>query len=154
MIIDAFNEFSAGQAVTATALSTNVIDLGPTQSGQRRDIGNGEEMWLVVQTNVAATDAGNDATLAVTLESADNEAISTNATVHYTTGALAFADFSPARTALAVIRIPNALYRRYLAVRFTVASGPLTGGTFSAALVKDPQAYRSYLNNAPIAAIA
>ena len=154
MIIDAFNEFSAAQAVTSTAISTNVIDLGPTQSTQRRDIGNGEDVWLVVQTKVAATDTSSDATLAVTLESADNEVLSTNATVHYSTGALAFAAFSPAGTAIAVVRLPNALYRRYLGVRYTVASGPLTAGQFDAFLTKDIQAFRPYLNNAPIAATA
>lgn len=154
MIIDAFNEFSAAQAVTSTAISTNVIDLGPTQSTQRRDIGNGEEVWLVVQTTAAITDTGDDATLTVTLESADNEALSTNATVHFTTGALAFAAYSAAGSRIALVRLPNALYRRYLGVRYTVGSGPLTAGSISAALVKDPQSYRSYLNNAPIAATA
>lgn len=154
MIIDAFNEFSAAQAVTSTAISANVVDLGPTQSTQRRDIGNGEEIWLVVQTKVAATDSGSDATLAVTLESADNEALSTNAVVHHSTGALAFAAFSPAGTAVTVVRVPNGLYRRYLGVRYTVASGPLTAGQFDAFLTKDIQAYRSYLNNSPIAANA
>ena len=154
MIIDRFNEFSNAQAVTSTALSTDIIDLGPTRSSQRRDIGSGEELWLVVQTITAATDTGSDATLAVTLESADNEAISTNATVHFTTGALAFAAFSPAGTFLVATRIPNALYRRYLAVRYTVASGPLTAGTFSAFLTHDIQQFRPYLNNAPIAANA
>jgi hypothetical protein len=154
MIIDAFNEFSAAQAVTSTAISTNVIDLGPTQGTQTRNLGIGEDIWLVVQTKVAATDSGSDATLAVTLESADNEALSTNATVHHSTGALAFAAFSVAGTTVTAVRLPSASYRRYLGVRYTVASGPLTAGQFDAFLTKDLQAARQYLNNAPIAATA
>lgn len=148
MIVDKFNEFSDAQAVTATAISTNVIDLAPLGGGQGtntvRDIGSGEELYLVVRTVTAATDSGSDATLTVTLESDSTENLATSPTVHFSTGSLAFAAFSPAGAQLAAIKLPAGDYKRYLGVRFTVASGPLTAGTFDAFLTKDAQSYRAY----------
>lgn len=145
MILDAQNEFSDGQAVTSTAISTNVIDLGATNT--LKDIGAGEPVYLVVQTIVAATDSGSDATLTVTLESDSTADLATSATVHFSTGAMAFAAFSPAGTVLAAVRLPIGSYERYLGVRFTVASGPLTAGNFDAFLVKDYGKFLSYANN-------
>jgi len=143
MILDKFLEFSDAQAVTATAISTNVVDLYPLGGNASRDIGNGENIYLIVRTLAAATDVGSDATLTVTFESSNAEALSAS-TVHFSTGALAFATFSPAGTELARFKLPGGNYLRYLGVRYTVANGPLTGGTFDAFIVKDDQAYRSY----------
>jgi hypothetical protein len=64
--------------------------------------------------------------------------------VHFSTAALAFAAFSPAGTNLVKIKLPAGDYQRYLGVRFTVANGPLTAGTFDAFLVKDAQAFTAY----------
>lgn len=148
MILDKFNEFADAQAVTSTAISQNVIDLAPLGGGTGtntvRDIGSGEDVYLVVRTVQAATDSGSDATLTVTLESDSTENLATSPTVHFSTGAMAFAAFSPAGTELAAIKLPAGNYERYLGVRFTVASGPLTAGTFDAFLVKDTQSYRAY----------
>lgn len=143
MILDKFLEFSDAQAVTSTAISTNVVDLYPLGGNASRDIGNGENIYLIVRTLAAATDVGSDATLTVTFESSNAEALSAS-TVHFSTGALAFATFSPAGTELARFKLPGGNYLRYLGVRYTVANGPLTGGTFDAFIVKDDQAYRSY----------
>lgn len=149
MLIDAFNEFSDSQAVTSTAISTNVIDLGATNT--LKDIGAGEPVWLVVRTIVAATDSGSDATLTVTLESDSTANLATSATVHLSTGALAFATFSPAGTTLMAVLLPSGSYERYLGVRYTVASGPLTAGQFDAFLTKDYGSYRAYADNSTIA---
>lgn len=151
MIIDTQNELSDAQAVTATAISANVIDLfAVTVGGQaagfspnaRIDIG--DEAYLLVQTVTAATDVGSDATLTITLESADDVGLTTNAIVHFSSGALAFAAFSPAGSQLVRIRLPKALYRRYLGVRYTVANGPLTAGTFDAVIVENLDNQRAY----------
>lgn len=149
MLIDAFNEFSNSQAVTSTAISTNVIDLGSTNT--LKDIGSGESVWLVVRTIVAATDTSSDATLTVTLESDSAVGLDSSATVHLSTGALAFATFSPAGTTLMATRLPAGSYERYLGVRYTVASGPLTAGQFDAFLTKDYGSYRAYADNSTIA---
>ena len=147
MIMDKFLEFSDAQAVTSTAISTNVVDLAPLGNGvgtnTTRSLGTGEPLYLVVRTVTAATDTGSDATLTVTLESSAAEAL-TSPTVHFSTGALAFGAFSPAGSQIAIVDLPSGNYQRYLGVRFTVASGPLTAGTFDAFIVKDVQDYRSY----------
>ena len=94
MYVDKQIEFSDAQAVTATAISTNVYDLFSAGLGgsaddlspnTRIDVGAGEDLYLVVNTQTAATDTGSDATLVVTFETADNAALSTNAQVVYST---------------------------------------------------------------------
>lgn len=154
MYVDTQTEFSDAQAVTSTAISSNVIDLLSTTTGAATltglspntitDIGQGEDVYLVVQTAVAATDTGSDATLTVTLESDTAVGLASAPVVHFSTGALAFAAFSPAGTVLAMVKLPNADYKRYLGVRYTVASGPLTAGAFDAFLTKDIQRAKAY----------
>ena len=154
MYVDSQIEFSDAQAVTATAISSNVYDLfsmglggGATDvtPNTRLDIGQGtDNLYLVVNTAVTATDTGNDATLTITLESADDAGLTTNAQVHYSSGAIAFASFATAGTTLVAIRLPSALYRRYLGVRYTVANGPLTAGAFDAFVTPTLQQNRIY----------
>ena len=149
MYIDKQAEFSDAQAVTATAISTNVMDLISNGSGKNvlRDIGTGQDVYLVVMTTVAATDTGSDATLTVSLESDSTENLATSATVHFSTAALAFAAFSPAGTVLAAVKLPSGSYERYLGVRYTVGAGPLLTGNFDAFLTTDVQAWRAYARN-------
>ncbi len=139
--VDSQFEFSDAQAVTATAISTNVYDLfsmgvggGSTDvsPNTRIDIGAGEDIYVIVNTVTAATDTGSDATLLVEVVTADDAALTTNAQTVLATSALAFAAFSPAGTNLLKAKLPLFPYRRYLGVRYTVASGPLTAGTFDA----------------------
>jgi len=149
MYVDKQAEFSDAQAVTATAISTNVMDLISNSSGLNplRDIGTGQDVYLVVSTQTAATDTSSDATLTVSLESDSTVDLATSATVHFTTGALAFAAFSPVGTVLIAVKLPMGEYERYLGVRYTVASGPLTAGAFDAFLTTDVQAFRAYARN-------
>lgn len=157
MILDALMEFSDAQAVTATEISTNVMDLGPVTDNTTRDIGTGEPLYLVVQTAVACADtanAANPATLTVTLESDSDAGLTTSPTVHYSTGALAFGTFSPAGTVVAMVRLPAGEYERYLGVRYTVGAGPLTAGAFNAFLTRDVQKYRAYADRQSIASNA
>lgn len=70
MIIDSRTEFSATQALTVTAVSTNVIDLG-----QDRDIGPGRQMWIVVVFKVAL--AGTTPTFQAQLQTDDNVGFAT-----------------------------------------------------------------------------
>lgn len=149
MYIDKQAEFSDAQAVTATAISTNVMDLISNASGKNplRDIGTGQDVYLVILTQAAATDTGSDATLAITLESDSTENLATSPTVHFSTGTLAFAAFSPVGTVLAAVKLPNGSYERYLGVRYTVGAGPLTAGAFDAFLTTDVQAWRAYARN-------
>ena len=152
MYVDTQTELSDAQAVTSTAISTNVIDLQAALGGGTNiafgntllDIGQGEDVYLVVQTAVAITDTGSDATLTVTLESATDAGLTTGAVVHLATATLAFATYSAAGSQILVAKLPIADYKRYLGVRYTVASGPFTAGAIDAFLTKDVQRAKIY----------
>ncbi len=156
MYIDKQAEFSDAQAVTSTAISSNVYDTFSMAAGAeatiitsntRLDLGAGEDVYLIVNTQTTATDSGDDATLTISFESADDAGLTTNAIVHYSTGALAFATFATAGTNLVKLKLPLGGYRRYIGVRYTVASGPLTAGKFDAFLtiggVDNQRVYKS-----------
>lgn len=147
MILDAQNEFSDSQAVTSTAISTNVIDLDAASIP--KNIGGSEPLYLVIQTAVTCTDTGSDATVAFTLESDSAAALNSSPTVHFSTGTLAFATYATAGTRVAVTPLPFGDYKRYLGVRYTVASGPLTAGAFDAFLTRDPQFWNAQHANNP-----
>lgn len=146
MILDIQAEFSDAQAVTATAISTNVMDLGSTNT--LKDMGNGRPVYLVIQTQTACTDVSSDATVAFSLESDSTADLATSATVHYSSGAVAFGTYSPVGTVVLCVALPlGKSYERYLGVRYTVASGPLTAGKFDAFLTLDPQRWAAYAKN-------
>ena len=147
MILDAQNEFSDSQAVTSTAISTNVIDMDAASIP--KNIGGSEPLYLVIQTAVTCTDTSSDATVAFTLESDSATALNSSPTVHFSTGALAFAAYATAGTRVAVTPLPFGDYKRYLGVRYTVASGPLTAGAFGAFLTRDPQFWNAQNANNP-----
>lgn len=64
MMFDAQNQFSAAQALTATAVSTNVIDLGSA-----RNLGKGEPMAVVFCAIVAADFTTGDETYQFDIQS-------------------------------------------------------------------------------------
>lgn len=74
MILDALNQYSDAQALTATAASTNVVD-----HGQERRIGTGEPMAVLITVDVAL--AGTSPTFAAALQSDDNSGFASAATV-------------------------------------------------------------------------
>lgn len=132
MYLDSQLEFSDAQAVTASAASENIIDLGSAQV----NAGVGEELYLVVQVQTAMTDVGSDSTVAVTLEGDDNEAFASATTVQ-TIGT--FAATSAAGTKLVARLQPEAITERFLRIQYTVAGGDLTTGSFDAAIVHTAQ---------------
>ena len=70
--IDAQNQFSSSQAVTADAVGTNVIDLS-----QDRSIGNGEAMAVVFNVEVAADQTTGDEDYTFDVEYASDAAQTT-----------------------------------------------------------------------------
>lgn len=141
MLTDKLNTFSDQQAVTATALSTDVVDLGPLSGGNLvRDLGAGEPAWLAITVQEAALAAGA-ATVQFSLESDDNAGLA-SATVHWQSAAIGKAALVPGYQI--AIPLPAGAYERYLGVRYTVATGPLTAGKFTAQIVKQPDLRRDY----------
>lgn len=72
MYVDSQSEFSDSQALTATAVGTNVIDLNVDRS-----IGNGEAMAVVFTVEVAADQTTGDEDYTFQVEYASNEAQTT-----------------------------------------------------------------------------
>lgn len=73
MILDNNLQFSTNQTLTATAASTDTIDLK-----QDRDLGIGEPMYVIV--NIGAV-SGTSPTLAIAIQTDDNSAFSSPATL-------------------------------------------------------------------------
>jgi len=137
MILDTQSLFSDSQAITVTANSTNVIDTLPSGGPNTKSgIGDGQDISLFVQVGLNAFTGGTS--LQIQLVSADDSALSTNAQVHYDTGAIAQASLS-AKTRLIAVALPHGKYRRYLGLKYTVVGGPMTAGTVLAALIEDIQ---------------
>lgn len=148
MILDKLNLFSDNVAVTASAIS-DVIDLDSDVT--LRNVGGPDAIYFVVMSGTVATDASSDATLEVALVSDSTANLATSPTTHLTTGTLAFATFAVANKVLMAAALPLGDYERFLGVKYTVASGPLTAGTFKAFLTRDPQFWRAMGANNPVA---
>jgi hypothetical protein len=133
MIIDSRTQFAAAQAVTASAIS-NVIDTGATPTLKALAI---HPLYLQVSVDVAATAAGA-ATVTFSLESDSTADLATSATVHWTSAAIGKATLVAGYNVVTIPLPADATFERYLGVRFTVATGPLTAGSFTASLVNTP----------------
>lgn len=136
MYVDAQNLFSDAQAITASAASTNLIDLGSA-----RDIGVGQELYVVAVVDIGFTDAGSDSTVTVTLETDDNAAFTSAATVQ-TIGT--FAALTAAGSRLVARLQPSAAWEQYVRAYYTVANGNLTTGSLTVFLTIDIQAWTAY----------
>ena len=155
MILDAQNLFSDEQAITASAASTNIIDLGA-----ERRIGTGEPIDILIQLVADMTDSGSDSTVAVTLQTDTDVAFGSPATYATILGDMSSTvTFAATTTALGTANKPSKLlFRfipdhridRYLRLYYTVANGSLSTGSVTAGIVKDADAYRAYADNVTI----
>lgn len=135
MIIDKNLLFSDAQAITGTARSTNVIDMGAIAAGSNLGKGN-EDVEVFVQVVTTMDSSGEAATLTVTLCTDSDETIS-NGTVLQSTAAIPEATLV-AGYQLSLGRVPvNAL--RYLDLNYTVGTENFTSGAITAGLILDRQ---------------
>ena len=147
MILDAFLEMSDAQPVTATAVSTNIIDLGPVNDNVLRDIGTGEETYWVLSVGTTFTAAGA-ATLTAALVSDATTNRATWPTTHVATAAIPVASLVAGY--MYAVRLPKGDYERYLGTQYTVGTGPFTAGAIDSFITKDAQAWRAYADRSPI----
>lgn len=129
MIFDKTNKFSSEQAVTATAASTNVIDLGVSL----RDVGVGEHVpvWVGVDVDFAGLTS-----LQVSVETDDDEAFGTAKTV-IQTGAVLLADLK-AGYQFSIQDVPKNVLGRYMRLNYTVV-GTGTAGTLTSGVTMGNQ---------------
>lgn len=133
MLTDALLQLSAAQAVTASAVSTNTIDLGTA-----RDLGTGKDLYALFTVDTSVTAAGA-ATVNFQVISSANANLS-SANVISQTDAIGKAELTAGRKPIVVAISPavlNALPvgQRYLGVQYTVGTGPLTAGAFTCSIV-------------------
>jgi hypothetical protein len=128
-----------GQAVTVQAVSTNTYDTAPLALGGNKpnNLGRGEELHIAISTLVAALAAGA-ATVNFELIQADDAALTTNVEIINQTGPIGKATLVVGALVLLKLGQPSPLAaRRYIGLRYTIGTGPLTAGSFSAAIVKN-----------------
>lgn len=137
MYVDSQLLFSDAQAITATAASTNSIDLGAV-----RDIGTGKSLYVVCSVDVAFTDAGSDSTLAVALEGDST----TTFTPDGTDTLFTFSALSAVGTTKIAKLDPGmaSLQYRYVQLKYTPAGGNLATGSVTAFITDSVDKYVSY----------
>lgn len=136
MIFSKQTILSDHQAVTATAISENVLDLRATGtvykagSALTRDLGPGDPIPILVQvTETFATLTS----LTITLETSDAANL-TSSRVHASSGAVAAASLV-AGYKFPVIYLPLGPHLRYLGLRYTVGGSNATAGKIKAGIV-------------------
>ena len=137
--IDRQQRFSLAQAITATAVSEDHMNLRAV-----RDIFIGSALWLISQVVVAFTDAGSDSTVAVTMES-DTATNFPSATVVQTFGT--FAALAAIGARLQVPISPLLVREQFIRLRYTVANGNLTTGSITSWITDAPSLVEFYPDN-------
>lgn len=130
--------FSTDQAVTASAGSTNVIDLGA--AGVNPGVGE-PGLWAVFVVTEAFTDASSNSTVAVTLETDNDSAFGSATTGVQAIGT--FAALSAVGTTLIKRLQPFTTLEQYMRAYYTVANGDLSTGKITAFLTPNVDAWRA-----------
>ncbi|CCJ53217.1 Bbp16 family capsid cement protein [Bordetella bronchiseptica] len=140
MIIDKLLQVSHQQAVTNSAASTDVIDFGQGHPNTGMD----DRSKMVITVTESATATGSATVKFAVQDSADNSSFTDVAV----TAAVGKADLVAGKQV--VIPMSTQL-RRYCRVYYTVDSGPLTAGKFSAQIVMGLQQNVAYPDSPRIA---
>lgn len=126
MILDKELLVSNSQGITASAASTNYIDLG----GSSRDIGAGEPLAMAVFVDGTADSAGDSATLTIAIQQDDNTLFSDPTTL-LQTQAYTQASLTSGRDPI-VIPVPEGMIsEQYLRLYYTVGSENFSGSSLS-----------------------
>ena len=128
MIIDGQNLFSDAQALTASAASTNLIDLISANK-----LGTGEPMAVVITVDVAADGTTTNETYAFKLETDDNAAFSSATLVAGTSLTVTYGNLTAGSQHVIVIP-PGASVEQYLRLYATLG-GTTPSVTITATLV-------------------
>lgn len=146
MIFSRQSLVSNAQAITATAFSTDAIDLGAigfpygNKQALRRDVGKGMDIPFLVQ---AVETFNNLTSLTIDIVTSDDPTLATAPVVHGTSGAIPLANLK-AGWQFPYTVIPNAgdpavPMKRYLGVRYTVAGTAPTLGRVTAGVTMGVQ---------------
>jgi hypothetical protein len=152
MILDELTEFADAVSVAAgagTALIGDQIDL----SAAGLDIGAGEPVYLVIQTDTEIITGGSAGTIQFFLASDSAAAIATDgsASIHLaspvfvTDDAAANSDKLNAGGVILAVPLPaDTTYERYLGILATIATTTVTAGKINAFLTTDVSRWKAY----------
>ena len=141
MIFSAQQDFSVDQAITVSAASTNVIDLGAPGTvlngpyPLNRDIGRGTEIPLLIQVTV---DFATLTSLKVAIQSGDVEGFTGQVDTVLETEAIPVAQLV-AGYQFPIHSIPKGVKHRYVRLYYTIAGSTATAGAVSAGITKGNQ---------------
>jgi hypothetical protein len=140
MIQDLQNTFSDQDTITSTDISENVIDLLATNS----KLGTGENLYCVLIIDQTLNDGGGGANATVTATVEADSAAALNASPEVIATFPVMSHGATAGTKY-IIRLPVGYpTKRYLGIRYTVASGPLDAGKFTCFLTTAVDAWAAY----------
>ena len=157
MLIDKYSTFSWDQAITADAISENVIDVLPVSgavgagstggpsSNSTVNKGAGQPMYLHILVTTAFVKASGTPTLDVTLESDSAAALNSAAVVHWKTpAAISESTLAAGYWIAKGVPIPPGDYKRYLGLRYTTNSADFNAGAVRAWLSPNRVDERTY----------
>lgn len=140
MILNKNYLLSDGQAVTATAISANVIQwpTNGTPVGEAAaitlNLGDGTPLPLFIQvTETFATLTS----LTITIETADDAGLSSGAVVLASSGAIPAATLVAGHVPTFQEHVPNATMKAFFGLRYTVGGSNATAGKITAAVATE-----------------
>jgi hypothetical protein len=153
MILDDLLEFADATSVAAsagTALIGDVIDLG----GTTNYIGQGEPLYLVIQTTTEIITGGSAGTIQFFLVSDASAGLGSatvaNCTTHLTSNSYTTDDDAAnsaelnAGGVIICAALPHGAYERYLGILCTTGTTTTTAGAINAFLTKEPSKYINF----------
>jgi hypothetical protein len=141
MIFDKQSLFSDAQAITATAVSTNVIDQGATGTpiggsvALARDLGAGGPVPIRIQVTEAFATLTS---LTVSIQTSDAEDFGSGVVTVGSTAAIAAADLIAGKV-FSLQYVPQGTDKRYVRLNYTVAGSDATAGKVTAGIVTGHQ---------------
>lgn len=126
-------DIAVDDAPTATAISENVIDLGPVGTNVLRCLPGPTQQYVEIFVSADVTSGTGGSTVTFTLESDSTANLATSATVHASSAAIVKTALTTG-TYVYIAVPPEQTYERYLGVRYT-NSANLTAGAFTVRLV-------------------
>lgn len=156
-ILDERTEFADAFSVisgAATIIVGDVIDLVGAATPLGFDIGNGENVYLVIQAETEIITGGGAGTIQFRLTSDSTANLATSPTTHFETKAFVTGaagandpELGP-NTIIAAVALPleGVLYERFLGVLAVIATTATTAGTVNAFFTKNPSKWKAYPN--------
>lgn len=149
MILDKKLEIASGVTLDQTVASVNVGDT--LDMTTVRDLGAGEQLFLVIQIVIAVLAAGGAANVQFSLVSDSQAPVRAdgNEVIHLETGAIPKATLAAGYQIVIPLPPQTPAWKRYVGVVQTTDTHALTAGTFNAFITKNVKVLKQYSESSP-----